>query len=253
MRHRVSLEWMHMDSLSAVLPANIAVLNSNTRLFANAVYSQFTSGIAPSWFTQLPPDTQSYVVRDFLPNNLDQPMSLDLLALASPAAKPTLRPTATATPESTVSVIRSPSAIVSPSAVSDHRDHRKLAIVLGVILPITMVALLTSLTVLFIKRREARKVSRAITNANYHDKEKAVRGCAAEMPDIEASPTTDIVRPSQRTLSEGDLRGSFTPSKAIAELDITKSAEECVELEAAVSPQSANTLSPSTASRSTCV
>jgi hypothetical protein len=109
------------------VPAALLIFTSGgDRVFATAVYEQFTSGTAPPWFAAMPTDVQSFVVLDYLPNLLAGPMTLDMLALASPAA----RPTATTEPTA-ASTSMQPAA--STESVHNHASRIDVAIVAGTI------------------------------------------------------------------------------------------------------------------------
>jgi hypothetical protein len=104
-RDSKSQPWHYMSVLTGHVPASVQILtDAGSADFATAVYRQFTSGTAPSWFRAMPTHVQSFVVLDYLPNWLNEPMAIDMLALASPtpAARPTgTTPTGTAGPTST--------------------------------------------------------------------------------------------------------------------------------------------------------
>lgn len=133
-----------MDILLSAVPAQIAILNVPGTLYdrrariASAVYDQFTSGSAPPWFTAMPKDAQSYVVQDFLPNNLEDPMTLDILALASPIS--------TATP--------APGPTATPSAEPAHgMNSKEKAVVAGTVVPVISIGAAMAFVIWFVRRR----------------------------------------------------------------------------------------------------
>jgi hypothetical protein len=120
------------------------------RDFASAVYKQSTSGTAPPWFEAMPTDVQSFVVLDYLPNILNEPMTLDMLALASPAARPA------ATAESTATSTSMPPTTYTEST-HDHASRIDVAMVVGTVIPVTCLALILGFALWLIRRRKIRR------------------------------------------------------------------------------------------------
>lgn len=130
------------DVLSKAVPAPVALLDDGIGCkYATAVYEQFTSGEPQLWFTSISPDVQSFVISDFLPGHLDEPMTLDLLAFASPASTPTPVPAATTgsdDPELTASATVMDQERIAP---------RDKAIIAGTIVPVVSLILLAALVI----------------------------------------------------------------------------------------------------------
>jgi hypothetical protein len=224
----------------------LILTSGDSRDFATAVYRQFTSGTAPPWFQAMPTEVQSFVVLDYLPNLLTEPMTLDMLALASPAARPT------ATTEPTATSTSMPSATYTEST-HDHASRNNVAMVTGTVVPVVCLALIFGFAIWLVRRRKARRAKKSANTLFPADPERAMRRWSettfetALQPQYQQnqgsiSPQMAMYSPSRssqplrRALSESDLVDS---SKAEANAVNRKSAtsqDDRVELEAVTSP-----------------
>jgi hypothetical protein len=109
-----------MSVLTEHLPAAVLILaHDGNPGFASAMYKQFISGTAPPWFQAMPTAARSFVVLDYLPNWLSEPMTLDIQQmLASPAA----RPTATSEPTSITGLISISTSITSGTEQTSSKE-----------------------------------------------------------------------------------------------------------------------------------
>jgi hypothetical protein len=236
-----------MDILEEHVPAAVLILTGGVeRDFASAVYKQFTSGTAPPWFEAMPTDVQSFVVLDYLPNILNEPMTLDMLALASPAARPA------ATAESTATSTSMPPTTYTEST-HDHASRIDVAMVVGTVIPVTCLALILGFALWLIRRRKTRRAKRTANTLFPADPERAMRRWSETTFDTALQPQyqqnqssisppmamqspTRLSQPLRRALSESDL---VDPSRAEAKAINRKSAasqDDRAELEAITSP-----------------
>jgi hypothetical protein len=229
------------------VPAAVLILTGGgERVFATAVYEQFTPGTAPPWFEAMPTDVQSFVVLDYLPNLLAEPMTLDMLALASPAA----RPTATTEPTA-VSTSMQPAA--STESVHDHASRIDAAIVAGTIVPVVCVALVLGFAIWLIRRRKTRRAKRSANTLFPDDPERAMRRWSETTFDTALQPQyqqdqdsmsppmamqspTKLSQPLQRALSESDLVDSSRAEAKAINRKSAASQDDRAELEAVTSP-----------------
>ncbi|GAB7329877.1 hypothetical protein MBLNU13_g01588t2 [Cladosporium sp. NU13] len=158
-----SQSWHYMSFLNEHVPAAVQILtNGGSSDFATAVYRQFTSGTAPSWFQAMPTDVQSYVVLDYLPNWLNEPMALDWLALASPAA----RPTGTTGPTATIKL--------TPVALNQ-ASSRRGTVIAAILIPLFILPLVLGSAIFFIRYRRRRRARSLASSLPPLDPEQAVR------------------------------------------------------------------------------
>lgn len=238
-----------MSVLGEHVPAAVLLLSDSYAAFATAVYEQFTSGTAPPWFGAMPTDVQSFVVLDYLPNNLDEPMTLDILALASPAA----RPTATAEPTTASSpTLSTPSATSDKSGLDDSPSPRiNVAVMTGIIVAVISLVLILSFAIWFLQRRKARRARSSINTLPPLDPERALRRWSdttfntALHPQNQSmdSPQTaelhfpgSISHPLRRALSESHLENVSSVGTKETNPKSAASHEDRVELEAVKSP-----------------
>lgn len=236
-----SESWHYMSIMNEHLPAAILMLKNQGAVFATAVYSQFTSGTAPSWFEAMPTDAQSFVLLDYLPNWMSEPMTLDLLAMASPAS----RPTGTAEPTTTSSF----------EPVPERASTKKAPILFAAIfVPMISLAFALGFAVWFIRRRRKRRAISLASNLPPLDPEQAVRRWSettfstALQPQDQRSPS--IVSPSmtlmhspaaaslplRRALSESDLGHSMSSATKATELECVATQDDPAELETRTAP-----------------
>ena len=223
-----------MSVLNEHIPAAVQILtNGGYPAFATAVYRQFTSGTAPPWFQAMPTDVQSYVVLDYLPNWLSEPMTLDWLALASPAARPTspTGPTDTVVP----TVLFKP----TPSAMNQTSSKRG-TIVAAVLIPLFILALALGFAILFIRYRRKRRARSLASSLPPLDPEQAVRRWSETTFSTAVSPQGQRHQSSflpPTTLTESPARSSHALRRALSESDLGQMANpelkskdlECVE------------------------
>lgn len=241
--------WSYLDILTSALPAPVRLLGSTDSLaLATAVYSQFSSGTPPSWFTAMPSKAQSYVILEWLPNNMQQPMTIDMLALASPVATPTPGPTATS----------QPTATKEPKYRNQLTSSQKRegTIVAATIVPAVALVAIAILIWYVLRRRRAKKTMGAGKSQRPPDPEQAmqrwsqttfstaVQSSHHHMEPSQASPMGLSVSPNsdgpctiRRTLSEGDIRSCSGLRKELAEIELPASQVDRVELEASPSPK----------------
>lgn len=232
------------------MPAAVMILSDgNGAGFATAVYNQFASGTAPPWFKSMPTDVQSFVVLDYLPNNLDEPMTLDILALASPAARPTATTEPTAASKPTLST---PSATPDESGPDpSHSPRTKVAVITGTVVSVISLACILSFAILFIRHRKARRAKSSANTLPPLDPERAMRRWSettfstAVQPQNQSmdSPQTaelhspgSISHPLRRALSESDLENVSSVGTKGTNPKSAASYEDRVELEAVTSP-----------------
>lgn len=240
--------WSNELVLSSALPAAIALLASKKYDVATAVYSQFTSGIPPPWFTSMPSNVQSYVVLNWLPSYLAEPMTIDILAMANPS------PVATPTP--------GPAATSQPTATREPKYRNQLTssqkregtIVAATIVPTVALVAIAILIWYVLRRRRARKAAGVAKGQHPPDPEQAmqrwsqttfstaVQSSHHHMEPSQTSPTRFPISPDsdgsctiRRTLSESDIRSSSGLRKEIAEIELPASQVDRVELEASPS------------------
>lgn len=232
-----------MSVLEEAVPAAVLIMTDYLdEAFATAVYSQFTSGTAPPWFKAMPTDVQSFVALDFLPKKLkDEPMTLDMLALASPAARPTSTPASTSTS--------------TPSATNDdHSPRVNVAVITGVVVPVISLALIFSFAIWFFQRRKSRRAKNSANTLLPLDPERAMQrwsettfSTALPPQDRQSqsmnSPQTaelhspgSISHPLRRALSESDLENVSSVGTKGTDPKSAASHEDRAELEAVTSP-----------------
>lgn len=156
-----------MSDLSEALPASIYTLEdtvwNDNGPFAIAIYNQWT-GVAPSWFSQIPSSARSFLLYDYLPNYLEEAMTLHLdqstSSTASPAASPTSGPSSTEAPSTFATATRSDTTssvnnhTAQPSAtalVEGTHDTTKFAV--GTVVPVMSLVMLGDLILLLVTRR----------------------------------------------------------------------------------------------------
>lgn len=162
----MSRKSSYLDILSKAVPAPVALLDDDYGYnYATAIYNQLTSGEAPPWFVSLSPEIQSFVVLDFLPGRLDQPMTFDLLALASPASTPT--PVPAATTRNSVPEVTGSATIPDEEQVTS----RDKAIIAGTIIPTVSLILLVAIGIWLVKRRRSKARSRDTSDTRPFDTE----------------------------------------------------------------------------------
>jgi hypothetical protein len=236
-----------MSVLESHVPAVVLILTGGgERVFATAVYEQFTSGTAPPWFEAMPTDVQSFVILDYLPVWLNEPMTLDMFALASPAARPA------ATAESTATSTSVPSTIYAESG-DDHASGINVAMVAGTVVPLTCLALILGFAIWFIRRRKIRRAKRSANTLFPADPERAMRRWSETTFDTALQPQfqqnqgsmsppmamqspTRLSRPLRRALSESDLVDSSRAEAKAINRRSAASQDDRAELEAITSP-----------------
>jgi hypothetical protein len=237
-----------MSFLTENLPAAVQILSKGGSAdFATAVYKQFTSGTAPSWFQVMPTDVQSYVVLDYLPNWLSEPMTLDWLALASPAARPTSTPGPTSIAAPTVTIKPTPSAI-------DRTSFKKDVVVVAILIPLVALAIALGFAIWFFRYRRKRRARSLASSLPPLDPEQAVRrwsettfstAVSPQSPQIQhnflplMTMTESPARSSpalRRALSESDLGQVASPGSKGADLEGVETQSDRAELEARTAP-----------------
>jgi len=237
-----------MSVLTENLPAAVQILKSGSdRDFATAVYNQFTSGTAPPWFRAMPTDVQSFVVLDYLPYWLSVPMTIDMLALASPAA----RPTGTTSPTDTTG----PTATFKPMPTTTNRtSSKKDIVVVAILVPLVILAVAIGFAIWFVRYRRKRRARSLASDLPPLDPEQAVRRWSettfstAESPQdqrhqssflppmaLMESPARSLTA-LRRTLSEGDLGQVTSPGTKAKDLEAVETQSDRAELEARTAP-----------------
>lgn len=187
--------------VSNAVPAAVGMLDGDYGYhgtYATAIYAQFTSGTAPPWFTALPAEVQSYLVLEFLPHWLGEPMTIDMLALASPAARPASVPATTTVASSALTPTQTSIPTQTQTVVSNKGETpgKNRAIIAGTVIPIASLILLTSLALWLLKRRKA-KTQRNSSAMAIHpfDPERATQRWS-ETTFSTAAPVTKQQQPS---------------------------------------------------------
>lgn len=251
-RGSVSRVSSFFDVLSKAVPAPVALLDDGIGgKYATAIYDQFTSGEPPSWFTSLSPDVQSFVILDFLPGHLDEPMTLDLLAFASPASTPTPVPAATTR-------IDDPEPTASPTIMDQERiASRDKAIIAGTTIPVVSLILLAAFVIWLVRRHKSKARSRDPGITRPFDTEQAAQRWSETTfstalgrqsnqtqphqgsPAVKvASSASQTAHDFRRTLSDGDLRASMTSQRGRVEQRVSLGGSGRAELEDTGSPVS---------------
>jgi len=244
-RDSKSQSWHYMSILNENVPAAVQILtNGQSADFATAVYRQFTSGTAPPWFRSMPTDVQSFVVLDYLPNLLSEPMTLDLLA--SPAARPTSTtgPTGTAGPTATIKL--------TPSSMD--RSSKRGTIIAAILIPLFILALALGFAIFFIRYRRKRRARSLAGSLPPLDPEQAVRRWSETTFSTAVAPqeqrhqssflppmnvTESPARSShalRRALSESDLGQVASPEVKAKDLEGVETQSDRAELEARTAP-----------------
>ncbi|KAM0720626.1 hypothetical protein Q7P37_004763 [Cladosporium fusiforme] len=234
---RVSQEWSYMNALTSALPVPIAIFSTQTSLLATAVFNEFSSGSAPAWFTDMPRDVQSYIVQDFLPNYLQEPMTLDILALAKPGSTATPVPAPTLAP------------VAEYTQIAHGMSSKDKVVVAGTVIPVVSIGAAIAFGFWLARRRKRKQRSRPASSAHPFDSEWATQrwsettfttnlpppsdqdqGSPYSPPPFIVSPASDTAGPVRRRLSESDLRCA---PKEMVEIELSKTQDEPLELEAA--------------------
>ena len=113
----------------------------------------------------MPTDVQSFVVLNYLPNLLSEPMTLDLLA--SPAARPTSTtgPTGTAGPTATIKL--------TPSSMD--RSSKRGTIIAAILIPFFILAPALGFAIVFIRYRRKGRARSLAGSLPPLDPEQAMR------------------------------------------------------------------------------
>jgi hypothetical protein len=229
------------------VPAVVLILTGGgERVFATAMYEQFTSGTAPPWFEAMPTDVQSFVILDHLPGWLTEPMTLDMLALASLAARPA------ATAESTATSTSMPSTTYTESR-DNHASGINVAMVAGTIVPVTCLALILGFAIWLTRRRKTRRAKRSANTLSPADPERAIRRWSettfdnalqpqyhqnqgSMSPSMAMHSPTRLSQSLRRALSECDLVDSSRAEAKAVNRKSAASQDDRAELEAVTSP-----------------
>jgi hypothetical protein len=244
-----------MSVLTGHVPASVQILtDAGSADFATAVYRQFTSGTAPSWFRAMPTHVQSFVVLDYLPNWLNEPMAIDMLALASPtpAARPTgTTPTGTAGPTSTTGRI---TISTSTPPARDKTSSKKDVVVVAILVPLVILAVAIGFAIWFVRYRRRRRARSLASDLPPLDPEQAVRRWSETTFSTAVSPQEQRHQSSflppmtlmesparsstalRRTLSEGDLGQANSPGTKAKDLEAVETQSDRAELEARTAP-----------------
>jgi hypothetical protein len=245
-----------MSVLTEHLPAAVQILtDGGSPDFASAVYQQFTSGTAPPWFQAMPTDAQSYVVLDFLPNWLREPMTLDWLALASPAARPTTTPGPTSVTGPTGTT--RPTLIPMPTvSATNQTSSRRDVVVVAILIPLVALAIALGFAIWFFRYRRKRRARSLASSLPPLDPEQAVRrwsettfstAVSPQSPQNQHGflpPMTMAESPARsspalrRALSESDLGQIASPGSKGADLEGVETQSDRAELEARTAPLS---------------
>jgi hypothetical protein len=237
-----------MSVLTEHLPAAVLILaHDASEEFATGMYRQFTSGTAPSWFQAMPTDVQSFVVLDYLPNWLNEPMTIDMLALASPAARPTAAtgPTGTTRPTPTFKPM--------PPEM-DKTSSKKDVVVVAILVPLVILAVAVGLAIWFVRYRRRKRARSLASDLPPLDPEQAVRRWSETTFSTAVSPQEQRHQSSflppmtlmesparsstalRRTLSEGDLGQANSPGTKAKDLEAVETQSDRAELEARTAP-----------------
>jgi len=158
--YSVSREISYMSILSGVFPGyiNSIIANSDTRAAATAIYSEFTGGIPPPWFSTLPRDVKSFLVLDFISKyRRDRDMTFSVLGeiattlrgSASPGSAPTTVPAPTSTSDSAT-----PLDVNNVYDQAPAQDSRRTAVIVGSVVSCTCVlAVLLVLVLIWLRRK----------------------------------------------------------------------------------------------------
>jgi len=206
-----------MSILTERVPATVQNLTSGGDAdFATAMYRQFTSGTAPPWFQAMPTDAQSFVVLDYLPNWLSEPMALEVLAVASPAS----RPTSTTGPTDTIV----PTVILKPTPSTMNQTSSKRGTIVAVILiPLFILALALGFAIFFVRYRRRRRAKSLASSLPPLDPEQAVRRWSETTFSTAVSPQEPRHQSSflpPITLMESPGRDSHALRRALSESDV---------------------------------
>ena len=180
----------------------------------------------------MPTEVQSYVVLGYLPNWLSEPMALDWLALASPAARPTGDTGATATT----------GPIATTKLTSSSMDHssKRDTIVAAILTPLFILALALGFTIFFIRYRRDRRARSLASSLPPLDPEQAVRRWSETTFSTAVPPQGQRYQSSflpPMTLTESPARSPHALRRALSESDLGQVAStevkpkdlECVE------------------------
>jgi hypothetical protein len=156
--HRISQSWHYMSILTEHLPAAVLILTNGRGVdFTTAVYRQFTSETARPWFKAMPTEAQGFVLLDYLPNWLSEPMTLDAQQLAT-VARPAARPTSTTWPTSTSNPM--PLATSQGPGKTSGKNGPLVAVIL---IPLMLLALALGFSIYYIRHRKRRR-ARSLAN-----------------------------------------------------------------------------------------
>lgn len=168
-RGSVSRRSSYLNVLSNAVPAAVALLDDDYgHKYATAIYDQFTSGEPPHWFTSLSKDAQSFVILDFLPDHLDEPMTLDLLAFASPASTPTFVP-------ATTTRSLDPELTASMAVMEEENITSRNKAIIGTVIPVVSLILLAAFGIWLTKRRRSKARSRRTSGVWPFDTEQVAQ------------------------------------------------------------------------------
>ena len=189
----------------------------------------------------MPTDAQSFVVLYYLPNWLSEPMTIDMLALASPAA----RPTSTVEPTTTHK---------SMSSAMDQNEAEKFPLVTAILVPLLLLALTIGSAIWYVRYRRRKRARSLANNLPPVDPEQAVRRwpettfSTAIQPQYqrvqssmlplmtETGSTARNSHPLRRALSESDLGQFANPGPKAADLQCVATQTDRAELEAQTAP-----------------
>lgn len=226
--------------ITSAAPVQIAILNGQVTPFVSAIDEDLATGDIPAWYTGMPSDVRSFLVHDLLPNLLGKPMSLDLLALDNVGETSEPMPASTAiSPE--------------PTLTAHGMASRDKAIVAGTVIPVVVIGLAVAFGIWLIRRRRKKQRSRPASATHPFDPERGTQrwsqtsftttlqpsgygaeGVHGSPPPVVISPVSGETNNLSRTLSETDVKGA---QKEMAEMGLSKSQDEPLELEASESPE----------------
>ncbi|KAF2497392.1 hypothetical protein BU16DRAFT_580080 [Lophium mytilinum] len=158
LRKRASIDPVSLEAvLLTALPLSLQLMAlTNIPAVSKVLWSEFLDNNKPDWFTALPADIKSYLVRQYGPST-----AWATTSAPSASSSPSSFITSTATPSSSIALpIAAPTSSSSTSASPHHGLSAGAKIGLGVGIPIAVLAIIAALLACCLLRRRRRNAAK---------------------------------------------------------------------------------------------